>query len=227
MKLIVNSDDFGYTEGISKGILEGHKRGIITSTTVLVNQVIEPAYIEAVKRMGVGLHLNLSLGKPMSAQPHLTDEAGNFLPLDVLIEQPGLAKELEAQMQAFIEMFGQLPDHLDSHHGLHRHPQLKEIIEDMMERYQLKARELSGIKFIRSFYGEQASVDHLLEILEANQHEPVIEIMCHAGYSDVSLASKSRYHEGREVELNCLCDERVLEKVAQLGIELITYGDLA
>ncbi len=35
--LIVNADDFGLTEGVSRGILEAHRRGIVTSTTLLVN----------------------------------------------------------------------------------------------------------------------------------------------------------------------------------------------
>ena len=35
-KLIINADDFGYTPGVTAGIIEAHKRGIVTSTTALV-----------------------------------------------------------------------------------------------------------------------------------------------------------------------------------------------
>jgi len=38
MKLrVVNADDFGLTEGMNRGVLEAHQRGILTSTTLLAN----------------------------------------------------------------------------------------------------------------------------------------------------------------------------------------------
>ena len=39
--LIVNADDFGLTEGISRGILHAHRQGIVTSTSVIA---LGPAY---------------------------------------------------------------------------------------------------------------------------------------------------------------------------------------
>lgn len=35
MKIIVNADDMGYTRGVSAGIIEGYRKGIVTSTTVM------------------------------------------------------------------------------------------------------------------------------------------------------------------------------------------------
>ena len=42
--LIVNGDDFGRTPGVSRGVLDAHRRGIVTSTTALMNM---PAVEEA------------------------------------------------------------------------------------------------------------------------------------------------------------------------------------
>ena len=36
MKLIVNADDYGMTKGVNLGIIEAHKNGIVTSTTLMV-----------------------------------------------------------------------------------------------------------------------------------------------------------------------------------------------
>ena len=36
-RLIINADDFGLTEGVNRAILEGHRRGVITSTTLMAN----------------------------------------------------------------------------------------------------------------------------------------------------------------------------------------------
>ena len=35
--LIVNADDFGLCEEITKGIIKAYQEGIVTSTTVVVN----------------------------------------------------------------------------------------------------------------------------------------------------------------------------------------------
>ena len=44
--LIVNADDFGASAGINRGILEAHERGVLTSTSLMVNM---PAVGEAVR----------------------------------------------------------------------------------------------------------------------------------------------------------------------------------
>ena len=73
MKLIVNCDDLGYTRGVNEAIVIAYQQGILRSTTALVNS----AYIqEAVTMMkenpgiGVGLHLNLTSGKPLTIAHH-------------------------------------------------------------------------------------------------------------------------------------------------------------
>ena len=38
--LIVNADDFGASHGINRGIQEAHQRGILTSTSLLVNAAV-------------------------------------------------------------------------------------------------------------------------------------------------------------------------------------------
>ena len=58
--LIVNADDYGLTEGISRGILRGHRDGIITSTSALVRGPAYPTvsgWPADVPSLGVGVHL--------------------------------------------------------------------------------------------------------------------------------------------------------------------------
>ena len=67
-RLIVNADDFGWTEGVNRGILEAHRNGIVTSTTVLANGAAFDAAMGLARRelrLGVGVHLNLSDGAPI------------------------------------------------------------------------------------------------------------------------------------------------------------------
>jgi chitin disaccharide deacetylase len=37
-RLIVNADDLGYTAGVNRGIVEAHERGIVTSTSMMVDR---------------------------------------------------------------------------------------------------------------------------------------------------------------------------------------------
>lgn len=66
-RLIVTADDFGLSRGVVLGILEGHERGIVTSTSLMVNA---PAAEEAFRAardhrsLATGLHFVLSFGKP-------------------------------------------------------------------------------------------------------------------------------------------------------------------
>ncbi|MBI2164629.1 MAG: ChbG/HpnK family deacetylase [candidate division NC10 bacterium] len=59
--LIVNADDFNLTEGVTRGILEAHRCGIVTSTTVMVNLPgLERSrdLVREASHLGLGLHLN-------------------------------------------------------------------------------------------------------------------------------------------------------------------------
>src|SRR5437660_9999386 len=68
-RLVVNADDFGLSPGVNDGILEAHAAGVVSSVSVLVNA---PGWEHAVAALrgtgslGVGLHLNLTAGEPVS-----------------------------------------------------------------------------------------------------------------------------------------------------------------
>lgn len=65
MKLIVNADDFGLTSGVTYGIYDAMCRGVVTSTTMMVNTSATLLAAQLAKRepaLAVGLHVNISLG---------------------------------------------------------------------------------------------------------------------------------------------------------------------
>jgi hopanoid biosynthesis associated protein HpnK len=65
--LIINADDFGYTSGVNRAIVEAHTRGVVTSATVMANS---PGFEEAarlartVPELSIGCHVVLIDGKP-------------------------------------------------------------------------------------------------------------------------------------------------------------------
>src|SRR5437588_6327908 len=60
--LIVNGDDFGASHGINRGIVEAHQRGILTSTSLLVDTPWSQeaaSLVRAAPDLSVGLHAHL------------------------------------------------------------------------------------------------------------------------------------------------------------------------
>lgn len=153
--LIVNSDDFGISEDVSRGIIEAHLQGIVTSTTAMVNM---PAAEAAIKKaqstapnLGIGLHLTLSYGSPVSEAetiPSLVTEEGSFVSTyGALMEKmPGyraedLERELNAQFERFCEIAGHKPDHIDSHHrAAYMHPAGLDIMLRLAHTHNLPLR---------------------------------------------------------------------------------------
>ena len=66
--VIVNADDFGFSMGISRGIIRAHLEGVCTSTTITANMPDAATAMELLKdapELAVGVHLNISQGPPL------------------------------------------------------------------------------------------------------------------------------------------------------------------
>jgi chitin disaccharide deacetylase len=128
-RLIINSDDYGRTPDISRGIREAHLRGVVTSTTCMMNIPSTAADIavalQETPKLGTGVHLVLTMGRPIiprKGSSSITDENGNFFKLDQFMKRVSNfnAEEVKAewrgQIEAFVKAAGRKPTHLDSHH---------------------------------------------------------------------------------------------------------------
>lgn len=141
-QLIVNADDFGLTPGVSAGIIRAHLSGIVTSTTVMINLPFAAHALEIALRdapdLGIGLHLNLTAGTPVSpghAVTTLTDTSGRFHSRDAFLgrlqtlDKDEVLCEIQAQYDRYVALTGLRPDHLDAHHHcLYLSPALFEIL---------------------------------------------------------------------------------------------------
>lgn len=218
---IVNGDDFGASRGINRGIVEAHCHGVLTSTSLMVSM---PASEEAailsrnLPKLSVGLHVNL------------TTEDGELV---VDLNAPDECRtELHRQLERFQDLMGCLPTHLDSHHNIHRSPQLLPHFLDLAQQYRLPLREHSPVRYFPSFYGqwdgethlEQISVESLVQMLEIEFEEGLTELSCHPGYVDPAL--QSVYSIEREAELQTLCSPIIKSKLAELQIQLIGFREL-
>lgn len=150
--LIVNADDYGRSVGVSRGILRAHREGIVTSTTVMINQEgIEAQLAEALAcpDLGIGLHLVFSSWRPVLPPqeiPDLVGEDGLFLDQHSLwaraeeIPVKQLGAEVRAQVRHFQHLAGRLPDHLDCHHFVHLYPPFFQVYADLAAELDLPLR---------------------------------------------------------------------------------------
>ena len=244
--LIVNADDFGLTAGVSRGILEAHRSGIVTSTTLLVNREIPTVQVEELKAcgLGVGVHLNLTLGVPVSDPkrvPSLVDAEGRFIRdarEAAARAKPDEARiELGTQIDVFRRIMGRFPTHLDTHHHVGRHEPILDLVLDFARALKVPVRSQDaavrsaarrlGLRTPDHFMGESGpepywSRERTLEHL-ATLPAGLSEFMTHPGYFDDELAY-SRYGRQRETELAGLTDAAAKRAVERLGIRLAHFG---
>ena len=211
--LIVNGDDFGAGRGINRGILEAHRRGILTSTSLMVDLPTSEeaaALSRGVPDLSVGLHVDL----------------------DAAAHGSEYGAELHRQLRRFEELMGRPPTHIDSHHDVHRDPRLLPDFLELSRRCGSPLRGYSQARCISSFYGrwggethrEQIGVPSLMRLLETEVGDGVTELSCHPGYVEPDL--QSSYSSEREIELRTLCDPAVREALRERQIHLIGFRDL-
>lgn len=252
MKLIVNADDFGYSERVSAGILRAHREGIVTATTLMTNAPHTDGAAKLARAnpsLDVGVHLVVTFDRPTGEVKRLrtlVDRDGRFFPPAELlsrdIDREEALLEYRAQYRKARQLLGRAPSHLDSHHWVHDHPALEWAIGELARETGAAARIHSGEQrerlrargvrtpdhFAREFqYEGKVGVDALLALLQRiATNGGVTELMCHPGEPDEGLAKRSGYARERATELATLTDPRVRAAPKDLGITLATFADI-
>ncbi len=151
--LLVNADDLGWTDGVNRGIAEGHRRGLVTSTSLLANGRAFAggvAVAESNRELGVGVHLNLSDGPPTAAAESvksLLNSAGELEggPENLLLKiakRSLRCEEVEHEWDAQISKIctaGIQPTHLDGHKHVHMLPGLFEVALKLAKKHTIGA----------------------------------------------------------------------------------------
>lgn len=151
--LVVNADDFGITQGASDAIVACHLAGSVTSTTLMSSLDAAEYAAQLAKRtpsLGVGLHFNLTLGRPMisgSDATSLVGPSGEFLSrgellrrcLFLQVKAQQIKEELESQYLRMREL-GLMPTHVDSHQHVHVIPVIFRVVSEFASRVKIPLR---------------------------------------------------------------------------------------
>jgi hopanoid biosynthesis associated protein HpnK len=157
-RLIVNADDFGFTGGVNRAIVEAHARGVVTSSTLMANG---RAFAEAVQlaksiaEMSVGCHVVLIDGEPVLASdaiPSLTTDSrfrdglktfalraisGRMNPDQIMAEATAQIRKVQAA--------GIPVSHFDTHKHTHLFPKILQPL--------LRAARDCGVRALRNPFG--------------------------------------------------------------------------
>lgn len=219
--VIFNADDFGASSGVNRGILHCHAEGVLTSTSLMVDgRAAEEAAALArdYPRLAVGLHWDLD---------------GRRAPPVAREDAEAVRAELERQLGAAARLLGRSPTHLDSHHHVHREPDVEPIAQQIAARIGLPLRDTSPVHYIGGFYAqsdsgvddlEHVSVAALSAILETELGAGWTEIGCHPGFIDAGF--RSAYREPREAEVATLTDPAIRSVLGALGLRLASFAQI-
>ena len=254
-RLIVNADDFGFTHDVNEGILEAHRNGILTATTLMADG---PAFDDAVRLARENPSLDVGAHLVLVGMPGYPETVGQLVQA-VALKRIDVYGEFKRQAGKILDA-GLRVSHADTH----KHTHLLPPVLDAMARV---AAEF-GIRWIRrpfDFIGHPgpmrmagslmrfaapqfarvlaryhlSATDYfagfrltgvfdaqtLMSVIETLP-EGTTEFMCHPGFCTNELRSaRTRLKESREQELKALMDERVRAALLTNGVVLGDYRD--
>jgi hopanoid biosynthesis associated protein HpnK len=159
-RLIINADDFGLTAGVNRAILQGHRDGVITSTTLMANGRQFSSAVEQAKsapKLSVGCHVVLVDGEPLLPSEYVRSLLASHsngtarlrqgfleLALDSLrhkIQPVEVEAEITAQVRR-LQSAGVDVSHVDTHKHAHMLPSICQAV--------LRAARACGVKALRN-----------------------------------------------------------------------------
>jgi predicted glycoside hydrolase/deacetylase ChbG (UPF0249 family) len=260
--LIFNADDYGLSPAVSSGIRQAMASGAVRSTTVMANfcsgeelaalraLLVDDAAAAVPRGLTAGCHLNLSAGRPLTADypaqllrpgpdggPWL-DKARALSPATWVDRDLVVFAAVEWAAQLALLRESGLPlTHLDSHHHVHLLPALFPVALDLAQQHGLALRVRREYRslarasevacpdaLLEGYFGQgHIAAGDLLTMLHGADGE-VVEVMCHPGMVDELLRQRSGYVGERQTELEVLTDPGVLAALEAQGWQLRGYA---
>jgi len=139
LPFILCADDFGFSPGVSEGILDLASKHRLSAVSCMVTQAGFRDGASALKshadHLDIGIHLVLTDARALSP------DLGQLPSMRALITKAMMGQlngtdiknELARQLTTFSETFGQPPDFVDSHHHVHQLPGIRDIVLELID----------------------------------------------------------------------------------------------
>jgi predicted glycoside hydrolase/deacetylase ChbG (UPF0249 family) len=239
--LIVNADDFGYTRDVNEGILEAHRRGILTSATLMANgSDFHHAHLLAkdFPSLDIGIHLVLVGERALSRPSKCLPDSPYGLLWDRTLD---IERELDLQMRRALEV-GIKPTHLDTHKHAHLLPKVARAVAAVAKAYHVPwvRRPLPRLGYFATRILQRAGcrmTDHFAGFRQTGKldtpelvrlirglPEGLTELMVHPGYCGQQLAAaRTRLKQSRQTELEALTSPAVRKAIDESGVILTSH----
>jgi hopanoid biosynthesis associated protein HpnK len=157
-RLIINADDFGFTSGVNRAIIQANTEGVVTSSTLMANGRAFSEGVEFAKglsKLSLGCHVVLIDGDPVLPPEKISSltQSGRFRDglkgfaaraLTGRLDSAQIAAEATAQIRK-IQAAGLTVSHFDTHKHTHLFPQVW--------RPLLRAAADCGVRAVRNPFG--------------------------------------------------------------------------
>ncbi|XP_014674695.1 PREDICTED: carbohydrate deacetylase-like [Priapulus caudatus] len=152
-RLVVTADDLGYCPERNRAILECLARGVVSSTSLLVNAAYTREAVALIRdahpgktalQLPIGLHLNLTEGKPINESTHTLVAHDGFMRGKIgfrdawknsEITEEHVAMEIRSQIEKYKDLVGCYPLHIDGHQHVHIIPGVADIFARLLVEY--------------------------------------------------------------------------------------------
>ncbi len=157
-------DDYGLHDSIDEAILDLGSAGHISGTSVMVTHLNDKKThsLKLVKNLEIGLHINLTEGRPISPTKEISsliNKEGYFYSLDNFllrivtkkIRKSHLDKEIQAQLALFLQNF-ECIHHIDGHQHIQYIPKIYNSIESSLKQLQTSTNRIRLSYFKTNFF---------------------------------------------------------------------------
>jgi len=254
-RLLVNADDFGFTRDVNEGIVEAHRNGILTATTLMANGAAFEHAVDLAKAnpsLDVGVHFVLIGGQSLlNGEPFPASVPS--LVAAVAAGRLNLYDELAAQARR-IRAAGLSPLHADTHKHTHLLRPVRRALLTVAEEFGIRWIRrpvdftMGGVGIPRFVFrmmlgglaAEASTTSHfagfaLTGRLQTSNLVHLLgrlpagstELMTHPGHCTAELrAAPTRLKESRAAELAALTAPETRAAVEKNQIVLTRYRDL-
>lgn len=254
MKLIVQADDYGISEGVIYGVMKGVTDGVLTCVGMFANMPCSPLAAELIKDKDIclGIDINICTGPCVSNPAEIPTIAKSdgimytkkeHCELDEQdadkdhMDYGECVKEVSAQIERFKQLVGRYPAYINGHS--YHNKTIDKAVKDVSVTYGIPmAKELEAAAHMvspakmwykRPFPFEEQINAYAMDSIREDRALVEAEhgiLIFHCGYIDPALMEVSTFSLIRVNDLKAVISQEMKDWIRDNNIELITYEDV-
>ena len=237
MGVYVRADDFGYCQGVNRGIVQAINQGVINNVGMMVNMPYANQAFKLIKNKDIclGLHANISVGKPIRKADEIPSLVNNgyfkaskiyrnaiedFVSLDQAI------LEIQAQVDMFVSLSAQKPKYIDFHAVCSQNFIHACRIVAKKNKIPFIGMDEKNMEVVVS--QQETDIRCLSEFdtfIKKSKKEDIL-IVYHPGYVDEDLIATSSLTNKRECDVSFLTSEILKKYIEQEKINFLKIENL-